>query len=97
MCFLNKGDIEGTISFKTRLVFVYVLFYVCVRIDFVNLTAKEKGFIYGTRCFEVCICLWQESDCREVTLCSLQDVKIQFSDCNWCIQVHVPVYNYMMC
>ena len=41
--------------------------YICVRIDFMHMTVKEKGFTY-MRSFEIKV-LMTEFDCPEVTLC----------------------------
>ena len=60
------------------LMLVYVCFvYVCKVIAFVDWL--DKGFIYNIyeKSFEMCICLWPEYDCPEVTLCGWQDIKIQ--------------------
>ena len=49
---------------------MYVLFYICVMIDFVDLTVKEKGFtIYIIRgSLNMCL-LVTEFHCPEVAVC----------------------------
>ena len=37
----------------------------------------DRGLIYGEKSLEMCICLWPELDCPQVTLCGWQDIKIQ--------------------
>ena len=54
---------------------MYVLFYVCRVIDFVDWL--DKGLIIYEKCLEMCICLWPEFDCPEGTLCGWQDIKMQ--------------------
>ena len=36
-----------------------------------------KGLYIYEKSFEMCICVWPEFDCPEVTLCSWQDIKIR--------------------
>ena len=52
-------------------VYIYVL---CLRSDWL-----DRGLIIYIceKSLEMCICLWPEFDCPEVTLCGLQDIKIQ--------------------
>ena len=54
---------------------MYVLFYVCRVIDFVDWL--DKWLIIYEKCLEMCICLWPEFDCPEGTLCGWQDIKMQ--------------------
>ena len=51
------------------------MFYVCKVIGFVDWL--DRGLIYSEKNSEMCICLWLEFDCPEVTLCDWQDIKIQ--------------------
>ena len=58
------------------------MFYVCEVIGFVDWL--DRGLIYNIyrhilceKSLELCICLWPEFDCPEVTLCGWQDIKIQ--------------------
>ena len=54
---------------------MYILFYVCEVIGFVDWLDRE---VYKyEKSLEMCICLWPEIDCPEVTLCGWQDIKIQ--------------------
>ena len=71
--FFNTGKSEGTnLKMCVWWLCMYVLLY-SVGIDFVDLTG---GRCTDMRSFDVCICLWQEFDCPEVTLCCWQDVTI---------------------
>ena len=56
-------------------VYMYVLFYVCEVIGFVGWLDREV-YKYEKN-FEMCICLWPDCDCPEVTLYGWQDIKIQ--------------------
>ena len=56
---------------------MYVLFYVYEVIGVVDW--HDKGLIYE-KSYEMCMCLWPEFDCPEVTLCGCQDVKIQLTN-----------------
>ena len=52
------------------------MFYVCEVTGFVDWL--DRGLIYiCEKSLEMCICLWPEFDCPEVTLCGWQDIKIQ--------------------
>ena len=76
MCSFNRGNVEGTNSSKMCVwcLCMYVLFYVCKVIGFVDWLGK--GYIYEKR-FEMRICLCPEFECPEVTLCGWQNIKIQ--------------------
>ena len=63
------------------LMFVYVCFmfekWLVLLIDLIGFVDwLDKGFIC-MRSLEMCICLWPEFDCPEVTLYGWQDVKFQ--------------------
>ena len=54
---------------------MYILFYVGEVIGFVD-WLDRKVYKYE-KSLEMCICIWPEFDCPEVTLCGWQDIKIQ--------------------
>ena len=69
------------------LMFVFVYTYACFMfvkwlVFQIDLTEGWYKYIYIYVCvceksLEMCICLWPEFDCPEVTLCGWQDIKIQ--------------------
>ena len=72
------------------------MFYVCKVIGFVDWL--DRGLIYiCEKSLEMCICLWPEFDCPEVTLCSWQDIKIQFyyHSCVWILKLSL-VWSYII-
>ena len=74
---------EGTNSSKICVWCLCVcMFYVCEVIGFVDWL--DRGLIYNIyrhisceKSLELCICLWPELDCPEVSLCGWRDIKIQ--------------------
>ena len=71
MCSFNRGNIEGTNSSK---ICVWCLMFVRWLVLWIDLT---EGRYICEKSLEMCICLWPEFDCPEVTLCGWQDIKIQ--------------------
>ena len=71
------GNIEGNIwTFVSDFCVCNCMFYICEVIGFVDWL--DRGLTYiCEKCLEMCICLWPEFDCPEVTLCGWQDIKIQ--------------------
>ena len=77
MCSFNRGNIEGTNSSKIC-VWCLCMYILCLRIDwFCRLTWLRVDIYIWKKSLEMCICLWPEFDCPEVTLCVWQDIKIQ--------------------
>ena len=55
---------------------VYIQYVLCLWSDwFCRLT--WQGWYICEKSLEMCICLWPEFDCPDVTLCGWQDIKIQ--------------------
>ena len=93
MCYVNRGNAEGTNSLKMCvwclcLMFVSDVCVQCLCPMFVSLCFMfvkwlvyyidlTEGWYICEKSLEVYICLWPEFDCPEVTLCCSQDVKIQ--------------------
>ena len=52
----------------------------------------DRGLMYKIceKSLEMCICLWPEFDCPEVTLCGWQDIKIQ-------LQLRLPNRHGLLC
>ena len=81
LAIFSQGTFKGTHSFWIFVfdictcVFCFMLLY-----GLIWQIQLDKGFTHthvcGKRC-EMCICLWQEFDLPDVTLCGRQDVKIQ--------------------
>ena len=70
------------------------MFYVCEVTGFVDWL--DRVFIYiCEKSLEMCICLWPEFECPEVTLCGWQDIKIQLL-LSWNALLH-NIYIMMMC
>ena len=65
MCSFNRGNIERTNFENLCLMVVYVLFYVCEVIGFVDWLDRE---VYKYESFEMFICLLPVFECPEMTL-----------------------------
>ena len=51
-----KTNNSTTTKNRVWCVCIYVLFYICIQTDFVNLTVKEKGLTYNMRRALMCVC-----------------------------------------
>ena len=71
MCSFNRGAIEGANSSKK---IVWCFMFAKWLVLWIALT---EGAYICERHLEMCVCLWPEFDCLEVTLCGWRDVKIQ--------------------
>ena len=67
MCSFNRGSTEGTNSLKIC-VWCLCMYVLCLQ--------SVCGWYIREKSLEMCICLWLEFDCPEVTLCGSQDIKI---------------------
>ena len=72
------------------------MFYVCEVIGFVDWLDREGWYIIYIYICEkslgMCICLWPEFDCPEVTLCFWQDIKIELLlYCGWLRSLRIDV------
>ena len=77
LCALNWSNIEGTNASKICL-WCLCMYVLCLWSDwFCRSTWQRVDVIICEKSLEMCICLWPEFDCPEVTLCSWQDIKIQ--------------------
>ena len=77
MCSFNRGISEGTNSSKIC-VWCLCKYVLCLWNDwFGRLTWQRVEIYICEKSLEMCICLWPELDCPEVTLCGWQDIKIQ--------------------
>ena len=73
----NRGNTEGTNSSKIC-VWCLCMYVLCLRSDwFCGLAWQRVDNYICEKSLEMCICLWPEFDCPEVTLCGWQDIKIQ--------------------
>ena len=77
MCSFNRGNIEGTNS-SNICVWCLCMYVLCLRSDWFCRLSWQRVDIYTCEeSLEMCICLWPEFDCPEVTLCGWQDNKTQ--------------------
>ena len=79
LCALLTGVILKGLTLRECVSDVCVcMFHVCEVIGFVDWLDRGLIILYiCEKSLEVCICLWPEFDCPEVTLCGWQDIKIQ--------------------